>query len=103
MTCAETLALRENPSLDIQELVVSGVQLWCDVSTGVLRPLVPVQQRRRVFDAIHGLAHPGIRASKRLITSKFLWKGCAADIAAWCRECQGCSRGKVTVQESTAA
>ena len=25
-TCAEILALRENPSLDIQELVVSGVQ-----------------------------------------------------------------------------
>ena len=102
-TCVEVLALRENPSLDIQELAVSGVQLWCDVSTGVLRPLVPVQQRRRVVEAIHGLAHPGIRASKRLITSKFLWKGCAADIAAWCRECQGCSRGKVTVQESTAA
>ena len=102
-TCVEVLALRENPSLDIQELAVSGVQLWCDVSTGVLRPLVPVQQWRRVFEAIHGLAHPGIRASKRLITSKFLRKGCAADIAAWCRECQGCSRGKVTVQESTAA
>ena len=62
-----------------------------------------MQQQRRVFKAINGLAHPGIRASKRLITSKFLWKGCAADITAWCRECQGCSRGKVTVQESTAA
>ena len=42
-TCAEILALRENHSLDIQELVVNGVQLWCDVSTGVLRPLVLMQ------------------------------------------------------------
>ena len=100
-TCEETAVVRNSSALQIQEMSVAGTQLWCDVSTGVLRPLVPITQRRRVFEAVHGLAHPGIRASRRLITSRFIWSGCAADVARWCRECQGCSRGKVTVQEKT--
>ena len=76
--------------------------MWCDTSTGVIRPLVPLQQRRRVFNALHGLVHPGTCASLRLITSCFTWEFCSADITAWCRECQACSRGKVTTQETTA-
>ena len=40
-------------------------------STGVLCPLVPMQHRRRVFEAIHGLAHPGIRATRRMVTIRF--------------------------------
>jgi IS30 family transposase len=26
---------------------------------------------------------------------RFVWRGMAADIAAWCRECQGCARRKI--------
>ena len=100
--CQETATLRDSTALQVQEVIVGGQRLWCDISTGVWRPLVPVLQRRQVFEAIHSLAHPGIRASKRLITSRFVWPGCASDIALWCRECQHCSRSKVTVQETTA-
>ena len=101
-TCQQTIKLRNSSSLSLKRVHIAGVEMWCDTSTGAIRPLVPLQQRRRVFNAIHGLAHPGTRATRRLITSRFVWKQCSADITAWCRECQGCSRGKVTSQETTA-
>jgi transposase InsO family protein len=55
-----------------------------------------------VFAAIHGLAHPGIRATRRLVSSRFVWRGCAANAAGWCRNCQTCQRGKVTRQPAAA-
>ena len=35
-----------------------------------------------------------------MVTSRFVWLGCSADVAEWCRDCYG--HGKVTVQEKTA-
>jgi transposase InsO family protein len=55
-----------------------------------------------MFAAIHGLAHPGIRATRRLVWSRFVWHGCASDVAGWCRDCQTCQRGKVTRQPAAA-
>jgi hypothetical protein len=81
---------------------VAGARMLCDTSTGVLRPLVPVSQRRAVFLAMHGLAHPGTRASRRINTSRFVWHGCSTDVGTWCRECTGCAKGKVTVHCQTA-
>ena len=52
--------------MQIVKLKVGLAELWCDVSRGVARPLVPALHRRAVFDAVHSLAHPGIRASRRL-------------------------------------
>ena len=52
----------------------SNKVLLCDVSTGITRPVVPNSWQRKVFDIIHGLSHPGIRATRRLIASKYVWK-----------------------------
>jgi hypothetical protein len=46
-------------------------QLHCDVSTGTVRPLVPVSLQRQVFQAVHKMSHPGIRATKRLLSAPF--------------------------------
>jgi hypothetical protein len=70
--------------------------MWVDTSSGVLRPLVPEKWRRRVFAAIHELAHPGIRATRRLIGSRYVWLQLAKDVAAWCRDCTTCQAAKVT-------
>jgi transposase InsO family protein len=75
---------------------VQGARLLCDVSLGTARLVVPVVFRQAVFDAIHGIAHPGIRASKRLISARFVWKGMGAEVSALCRQCQQCDRSKVT-------
>ena len=88
-TCPEVTSMRGSDKLELQLVEVEGVQLWCDSSTAVLRPLVPVEHRRTVFEAVHGLAHPGIRASRRMVTSRFVWPGRSADVAKWCRDCMG--------------
>jgi hypothetical protein len=51
---------------------------------------------------MHGLAHPGIKASRRMISRCFVWHGCAADVSQWCTDCQECQRGKVTKQPAAA-
>jgi transposase InsO family protein len=35
-----------------------------------------------------------MRATRKLISARFVWRGMAADIAAWCKDCQACARGK---------
>jgi cleavage and polyadenylation specificity factor subunit 1 len=76
--------------------------LLCDFSTGATRQLIPAADRRGVFDLIHGLAHPGIRATKHLLARRVVWKGMAADAARWCRDCQHYQRAKVTAQPTAA-
>ena len=96
-TCKETQQWRERPGT--QQVTVGEHVLLCDGSTGALRPVVPGPWRRAVFHSVHDLAHAGTRATRRMLTSRFVWRQCAADVAAWCRECQQCARGKVTRQE----
>jgi Integrase core domain/Integrase zinc binding domain len=95
--CADTQRLAREGSLQVKQVEVAGVQLLCDVSAAVLRPLVPVQQRRAMFEALHSLSHPGIRATCRIVTARFVWRGFATEIGSWCKECVGCARGKTHV------
>ena len=53
----------------------NNTTLLCDVSLGRPRPLVPVSFRRRIFDTLHGLSHPGIRATRKLMARKYVWHG----------------------------
>ena len=71
-SCPTIQQLLDSPSLQIQISTVGQQQLLCDVSSGRRRPLVPLSWRRKVFQAVHTLAHPGIRASRRLISSRFV-------------------------------
>lgn len=48
----------------------SGMKLLCDVSTVIPRPFVPEPKRKQVFDALHCIAHPGVKASCRLIKAR---------------------------------
>lgn len=52
-----------------------GPSLFCDVSTSHPRPVVPLSWRRRVFDSAYALSHPGIRASVKLVSSRFTKAG----------------------------
>jgi len=74
-------------------------ELLCDNSTGSLRAVVPTAWRKAVFNSVHGLAHAGTRATKRMISSCYMWRGMASEVTAWCKDCQHCARGKVTKQE----
>ena len=72
-----------------------GNTILCDISTGQPRPVVPEGWRRRVFDVIHGLSHPSIRTSRRLIASKFVWHGLNKQVGVWARACIPCQQSKV--------
>ncbi len=41
------------------------------------------------FDHLHSVAHPDLRATRRLISSRFVWKGLSTDVTAWaCLHCK---------------
>jgi hypothetical protein len=68
--CADVAALSSpQSSLKVSSFEVGGHRLLCDTSTGSIRPLVPSSCRRLLFAAIHSIAHPGARASARLISA----------------------------------
>jgi len=99
-TCPDVQAATRLPSLDVQVREVDGAQLLCDTSGGKWRPIVPVEDRQAVFHAIHDVAHPGIRATRRLLAARFIWPAMRRDVASWCRDCVGCNRAKAGKQHT---
>jgi len=43
----------------------------------------------------HSLAHPGIKATRNYINSKYFWPGMNKDINNWVRTCLNCQKAKV--------
>ena len=84
---------KSTTSLRLQQ--VPDGSLLCDVSTGRPRPVVPRVFRRQVFEAIHALSHPSIRATGALIASKFVWPQVRKDVRAWARSCIPCQTAKI--------
>lgn len=90
--------LRRPGSKIILEKVACGPQkvlVWCDVSSGRPRPVIPEVWRRRVFDTLHGLSHPSIRTTRRLITDKFVWNGIKKQVGLWAKTCIACQTSKI--------
>lgn len=54
-----------------------------------------------MFDSLHGLSHPGIRATQKLVTTRFVWPGVNADVRRWTRACIQCQRTKIQRHSST--
>ena len=97
-TDSETSQLQStSTSLQLQPLPVptSNLTLLCDMSTGVPRPYVPQQFRKTVFDSLHSLSHPSIRATQRLITSRYVWPSINQDVRNWAKCCLQCQKSKI--------
>ncbi|XP_064468689.1 uncharacterized protein LOC135382952 [Ornithodoros turicata] len=88
------LRLNQNTSLHLQDFPVPGepLPISCDLSTSRPRPFVPAALRRPIFASMHDLAHPGIRATQRLIADRFVWPSMNRDVRDWVRACQSCQR-----------
>ena len=84
-------------SLSLQHFPLphSSNTIICDVSTGQPRPVVPPAYRRPIFRSLHCLSHPGVRASQKLITSRFVWPKMKSDIKHWTQSCLSCQLSKV--------
>ena len=94
-SCPKVQALLSSSALTIVSVPLSGSVLWCDSSTGILRPLVPETMRRLVFNTIHSVSHPGKRASRRLISRSFVWEFLSKDANLWAHSCLNCQRSKI--------
>ncbi len=95
-TCVDTQEIISKSSLKIKFFPTTGKDLACDVSQVTARPVVPVSFRQQIFSSLHNIAYPSIRASKRLISARFVWKKMGSQIAGMCRDCQSCARSKTT-------
>lgn len=69
--------------------------LWCDDSLPSPRPFVPLSARRSIFESLHHVSHPGIKASLRLIKGRYYWPDIDKQIRLWCRGCLACQQSKV--------
>lgn len=82
-------------SLKLSLVQCGKAKIYCDISTNTTRPYVPQAFRRQVFDNLHGLCHPGIRSSVKLIRQKYVWPSMNTDVRNWARNCTECQRSKV--------
>ncbi|KAL7631853.1 UNVERIFIED_CONTAM: hypothetical protein RMT77_017840 [Armadillidium vulgare] len=48
-----------------------------------------------IFYDLHNLIHPGIKASVRLVKSRYFWQDIDKDVRIWSRECHPCQVSKV--------
>ena len=99
-TCTSVQSTAASSSLQVEARLHEGFQLLCDISTGHVRPLIPVEDCHTVFLAIHGVAHFSTQATRRLVLERVVWRGMALDLAVWCRSCQACQCSKVTKQQA---
>jgi len=60
-----------------------------------IRPYVPKTLRKRLFDAVHGLAHASARTTKHQIQKNFVWPRMGKNISEWARTCLACQRSKI--------
>ena len=81
--------------LSYQPLPGSDLELLGDISWGQFRPIIPASFRKDIFDHFHSLAHPGQKASFRLISSRFFWPGMQKDIHNFCKTCLSCQQSKI--------
>ena len=93
--CPQTQQLLHSSTLQHAQHPLGDIFLHGDISTGHFRPLIPHSLRESVFHHIHDLAHPGIRATRRLLSSRYVWPHLSRDVTTWCRSCIACQTAKV--------
>ena len=88
--------LRQNDT--VKKIHFPGVDkpIICDTVNDQLRPFLTQKFREIAFKIVHGIAHPGIRGTRNLITQRFIWPRMHTDIKLWTQACIACQKAKVT-------
>lgn len=73
----------------------SDLVLWCETSTKVDRPFIPKEFRKRVYDSIHLVSHPGVKTTRKKISKLYFWPNMNKDINEWASTCEQCQKQKV--------
>ncbi len=75
----EKLLKDEDSSLKFHKLQLPH----CDTSTTNIRPFIPASFRPLIFNSVHNLAHPGVKATVKLITDRLIWPGMKKTLLVW--------------------
>ena len=94
--CPDVAAMLHSSALKVATQQVGTVPLLGDTSTGIFRPLLPAAFRESAIWALHNIAHPGIKSSRKLVSSSFCWPRMSSSITATVRTCLHCQRGKIS-------
>ena len=81
--------------LNFKKVDIGEQDIIVDVGNGPARPFVPQAWRKRIFETIHNLGHPGVQRTVQAVAAKFVWPNMKADVANWARQCINCQRAKV--------
>lgn len=72
-----------------------NLTLYCETSTGKNRPYVPESMRRIVFENFHRITHPGVRATRKLISTRYFWPNLNKHVTQWTKSCVSCQKSKI--------
>ena len=86
-------------TLQIKEVGASynadTVKLLVDNSLGHQRIVIPLKFENQIIDHYHFLNYPGVKATQRFITARFVFHAMRRKIRDRVRACTGCQRSKV--------
>lgn len=91
------LSRRTKSSFKLENVVLPTVNqsIWCETSTNRSSPYIPKCLRYAVFLSLHSLSHPGVRASRKILTERYFWPGMNTDIKKFVLSCIQCQLSKV--------
>ncbi|KAG6458786.1 hypothetical protein O3G_MSEX011059 [Manduca sexta] len=69
--------------------------IYCETLTRSIRPYLPNDFHRPAFNAVHNISHPGIRATRKLMQTRYFWPSMNADIGLWAKSCTECQQSKI--------
>ena len=86
--------LSSSHSLQLKEIPLPGstTTLIYDTST---KSALPGCSTHIVFNNLHSLSHPNIRATQRLLTTRYVWPSINTDVCKWTRSCADCQQSKI--------
>ncbi|HBK82804.1 MAG TPA: hypothetical protein DDZ41_04280, partial [Flavobacterium sp.] len=88
-------------TLEFIKFAEDNVSLWCETATPNIRPYLPQSFRKEIFSLLHGLSHPGVKASRNAIKLRYFWPNMNFDIGNWVKNCLACQKAKVNRHTKT--
>ena len=68
-----SMLVASDSNLSLQLVPFGPHHVLCDVTGHQPRPVIPLGHRRQVFNALHRQAHPGAKATRRLMQERVIW------------------------------
>lgn len=81
--------------LKLIQMLESDSKIYCDISTPAIRPYLTPSFKKNVFNTLHGLSHPGVKATVDLISKRYIWPSLKKDVSHWTKCCEPCQQSKV--------